>query len=323
MIQVDSPRDELYDKLSGTVGNTPLREILPGIFTKMELENPGGSHYDRAYLDLIRWLEGHDLIRPGDEVRDISSGSAINSLAYVGQVLGYKVHAIVPEEIPTVRIEPAHRWGAEIVRCGKGYMPRAAAMQIDDIVSFSKEPTWRRIAHNSNLIKSIIFEHSTTGERVCFLNHSENLLTVRSFRAIGEEALNQMTTPPSKAVLAIGNGTTLVGVGSLLRSHQPDTELVGVQSPLDATAPQNFGMALPQTESLELGQQLRGIQMMDRVIPVSDHERDTMHQRVNQGLSPSHQLGRSSLMSLVVAERISRHGDGPVLTIGYDSMERY
>lgn len=323
MIEVDTPRDELYDKLSGSVGNTSLREILPGVFTKMELENPGGSHYDRAYLDLIRWMEQRSLIRPGDEVRDISSGSAVNSLAYVGQMLGYKVHAIVPDEIPTVRVEPAHGWGAEIVRCGKGYMPRAAAMQIDDIIAFSKDPAWRRITHSNNLIKSIIFEHSIMGERVCFLNHSENLLTVRSFRAIGEEALNQMSTPPSKAVLAIGNGTTLVGVGSSLRSHQHHIELVGVQSPLDATIPQNFGMALPQTTSLGLGQQLRGIRMMNRVIPVNNHERDAMHQRVNQGLSPPYQLGRSSLMSLVVAERISSHGDGPVLTIGYDSMERY
>lgn len=316
-------RSTIFGQLSKTIGNTPLREIMPGIFTKFEHLNPGGSHYDRAYFDLIQWLEKAGYIRPGDELRDISSGSAVNSLAYIAQALKYNVQAIVPDEVPDRRIVPAMNCGAVIIRSGAGYMPAASMAQIDAIVGLSKDPAWHRIPLRHPLVKCIVFEHIPSGKRTCFLNHSENLLTVRSFRAIGTEALSKLTHPPHTAVMAVGNGTTLVGVGSALRAQLPDVHLVGAMSPNDATTLTNFGMALPQTDSLALGFQRIGMRMMDELTKVTDRERDAMHGKVNHDQPRSVQLGRSSLVCLALAEQIARRNDGPVLTIGYDAMERY
>jgi [CysO sulfur-carrier protein]-thiocarboxylate-dependent cysteine synthase len=108
--------------LIATIGNTPLVElqhISPNpdvrILAKLESHNPTGSIKDRTALWLIDDAERRGAIRPGDTIMEPTSGNTGISLAMICRVRGYKLVAVMPENVTEERRQLLTLYGAEIV----------------------------------------------------------------------------------------------------------------------------------------------------------------------------------------------------------------
>ena len=108
--------------LLDTVGDTPLvqlNHISPNpdvrILAKLESHNPTGSIKDRTALSMINDAEARGAIRPGDTIMEPTSGNTGISLAMICRVRGYKLVAVMPENVTAERRQLLTLYGAEIV----------------------------------------------------------------------------------------------------------------------------------------------------------------------------------------------------------------
>lgn len=108
--------------LIATIGHTPLVELHhislnPNvrILAKLESHNPTGSIKDRTALSLIEDAERRGLIAPGDTIMEPTSGNTGISLAMICRVRGYRLVAVMPENVTEERRQLLHLYGAEIV----------------------------------------------------------------------------------------------------------------------------------------------------------------------------------------------------------------
>lgn len=106
----------------GTIGNTPmveLRNLSPNpdvrILVKLESHNPSGSIKDRTALSLIDDAERRGLISPGDTIMEPTSGNTGIALAMIARVKGYRLVAVMPENVTEERKALLRLYGAEIV----------------------------------------------------------------------------------------------------------------------------------------------------------------------------------------------------------------
>lgn len=325
------PRDQQFKLLARGVGNTPtykideLGEELP-IFQKFEFFNPSGSHYDRVYLPTIQSLEEAGLIEPGDELRDITSGSAGISLSMFGRLLGYPVRITVPDELPEARIWPMRIMDAGVVRCGSGYIKAASEFQRTEIITLLQDG-WSRTRSADPDMRAIVLEKAS--KRICYINHSENYLSTQSFEGIGEEFVQRWeSNRPFYVTLAMGNWTSIAGISRVLGKWWPNTVIVGYEGE-NRQNHDNYGTTV---DEIPLRFKDEGLLFEKRV--VTNAQRDAMDERINQSPSSrfhkrkSHQIGHSSLMGLVVAEQLAKEeqafgSDRPVFCIAYDQKYRY
>jgi len=105
-----------------TIGETPLVELSritpnPGvrILAKLESANPTGSIKDRTALSLIEDAERRDLIAPGDTIMEPTSGNTGIAMAMICRVRGYRLIAVMPDNVTEERRQLLRLYGAEII----------------------------------------------------------------------------------------------------------------------------------------------------------------------------------------------------------------
>jgi [CysO sulfur-carrier protein]-thiocarboxylate-dependent cysteine synthase len=105
-----------------TIGETPLVELSritpnPGvrILAKLESANPTGSIKDRTALSLIEDAERRGLIAPGDTIMEPTSGNTGIAMAMICRVRGYRLIAVMPDNVTEERRQLLRLYGAEIV----------------------------------------------------------------------------------------------------------------------------------------------------------------------------------------------------------------
>jgi cysteine synthase len=106
----------------GTIGDTPMVElshISPNpdvrIIVKLESHNPSGSIKDRTALSLIDDAERRGAIVRGDTIMEPTSGNTGIALAMICRVRGYRLVAVMPENVTEERKALLRLYGAEIV----------------------------------------------------------------------------------------------------------------------------------------------------------------------------------------------------------------
>lgn len=119
---LDAPPLHVSGDLVETIGETPLVDVSglspnPGvrILAKMESHNPTGSIKDRTARSLIDDAENRGLISPGDTIMEPTSGNTGISLAMICRVRGYRLVAVMPDNVTEERRRLIEIYGAEIV----------------------------------------------------------------------------------------------------------------------------------------------------------------------------------------------------------------
>ena len=210
----------IYSNVTETIGHTPLvrlNRLVEGleaeVLVKLEFFNPANSVKDRIGRAIVDAAEASGELKPGGTIVEATSGNTGIALALVGAARGYRVVLTMPETMSAERRVMLRAYGAEIV-----LTPGAAGMQgaVDKanevVASRPGSILARQFANPAN---PKIHQETTAVE-------------------IWEDTDGKVDA----FVAGIGTGGTVTGVGSVLKGHNPDITIVGVEpadSPLLTT----------------------------------------------------------------------------------------
>jgi cysteine synthase len=331
-------REDLYRRLEKSVGWTDVRriELANGnvLFQKNETRNPTETHYDRCYISLIKSLELGGEISPGDTLLETTSGSAGVSFAWVCKKLGYKSVVFMPSFVPEPRMAEIKRLATEVHLSDDRQLYLLGCAQ--QMTAYFRRHARTRKAQERRLFMP---------------NHSHDFLTPQIFERIMDEVHEQIGGKPVDYFIGgIGNGSTLLGIGSRLKTlhahakiiafepvaacpfykaHRERWGKVGPRLIDDAAIPEGFSFHLltgtGNYGNVEFPFMRTAIErnLIDDICPVPD-QKILSSVRYNDELEEEFRLGNGSLVSRYIAEVMAKHVENKnFLVIAYDRADRY
>ncbi len=296
------------------IGETPLvrlRSMAAGlpheVWVKCEHLNPGGSVKDRLAKAIIEDAEARGRLSPGDTLIEATAGNTGMGLALVAAARGYRLVCVLPAKMSVDKVRALESMGATVV-----VTPNAPPEHEDNFQNVA-----RRMAE----------------ERGWFLTDQfANPVNVEVHRVTtGAEILRQTGGRVGAFVSGAGTGGTISGVGRALRDAGAGARVVladPVGSKLagwvetgtlgDDDAPyavEGIGSSRPPANLHR--------DVIDAVERVTDEESFATARRLiaEEGLLVGGSAGTNVAAALKVAARGGL--DGPVITVGCDSWDRY
>lgn len=295
---------------TGLIGRTPLVELqrfttasegtVATILAKLEMFSPGGSSKDRVALKMICEAESQGLLRPGSIITEPTSGNMGISLAAIAAARGYRCILTMPETINLERRMLLQRLGAQVI-----LTPASQGMR--------------------GAINKVI-EMRTTLPNVWYPQQFYNQANPRAHREeTAPEIWEQTGGEVDILVIGAGTGGTLTGLAEGLRAFKPSIEVVAVEPATCAVI--SGGRPGPhRIEGLGPGflpDTLR-IDLIDRVIPVTDHDAVATAIQVMkiEGLSIGISSGAVTWAALQEARKEENRGK-VIVTVFPSAAERY
>ena len=112
------------DRLAGHVRRTPVVELAPGLWLKLELLQHTGSFKPRGMFNRVL---ASDV--PGAGLTVASGGNAGLAVAFVGRKLGHPVEVFVPGATPAVKVDRLRDYGAHVTKVGVDYAEALVASE--------------------------------------------------------------------------------------------------------------------------------------------------------------------------------------------------
>ncbi len=206
---------EYADNILETIGHTPMVKLnkltsdLPClVLAKYETFNPGNSVKDRMALQMIEDAERDGLLKPGGTIIEGTSGNTGMGLALAAAVKGYKIICVINDKQSKEKIDILKAVGCEVFVCPTDVAP-------DDPRSYYS--TARRL--------------STEIPNSWYVNQYDNPSNTKAhFLTTGPEIWEQTSGKVTHFVVGVGTGGTISGVGTFLKSKNPDVKVWGVDT---------------------------------------------------------------------------------------------
>ena len=319
-------RKQIYNELGQRIGNTnllPLRNIPilnnNTIYCKYEFENPSGSHYDRVYYRLYRYYEiEKQRIQPGiTPIIENTSGCAGAACAYIGKELGYETHIVAPGNLPKNRFTNILNYTPNLHRTHDA----------------------EYVLGTQKLLKELLIDDhkdkdKNDPERLFCLNHSQIVESVFAMEECGQEIVTDLSKTDRGInifVSAVGNGTSMLGVGNVLRKKW-QTKIIALD-PVEAPVVHNLKEGVNQFKEYEehelYGIGAWGIQFpfintdyIDDIYTVTPGEWEHALRLLieKESLYVGHTSAASLAVALKIAETVNNKN---ILIILYDSIKNY
>jgi cysteine synthase len=296
---LNKDRIDLYKKAYFGICNTDYYKVnLPNenkLFIKMEYANSmGNTHYSRYWIINLFIGEILGVFYPNQtKIIEVTSGSSGIALSIACSLLNYDVTILVPAILPENRIAPMRCKTTNIIKVN-GY------------------------------INDCIFELRNMVQQNEYFptNHSEEKadLITHIFSRIGYEIIND-SIEPDYAILAMGNGTSTIGIAKPLKEKLPKTKIISYRphfenNPNDIV----FGLIGANIDCRHVAIAMNYVDEMkftsgiDLKLIKSQYKYDT--EISNMGLS--------SLYGIHFAHELANEVHSKnILTIGYDKQDRY
>lgn len=203
----------IYKNLPELIGRTPLVELgkyaaaegaVASIIAKLEYFNPGGSVKDRIAKAMIEDAESKGELQAGSVIIEGTSGNTGIGLALVGASKGYRVILTMPESMSLERRKLLKALGAELVLTPASGGMKAAITKSEELAA--EIPNAFIPWQFTNQANPQIHETTT-----------------------GPEIWNDTDGSVDIFVAGIGTGGTITGVGSYLKSKNPDIQIIAVE----------------------------------------------------------------------------------------------
>ena len=203
----------LFNNILETIGNTPLIKLnemaknhQASLYAKCEFFNPGGSVKDRPAYNMIKQAEKEGRIKPGDTLIEPTSGNTGIGLAFVGNLMGYKVIVVMPEKMSEEKAITIRSLGAKIVRT----------------------PT--EVAHDDPRSHiSVAKKLESQDPHFHILDQYSNPTNPEShYKGTGNEILKDLKGKVDMVVMGAGTGGTLTGITKRISEDCPQCEFIGV-----------------------------------------------------------------------------------------------
>jgi len=196
-----------FESILEAIGSTPLVELQrlspsPDVrmFAKLEGRNPTGSVKDRVAKSMIDRAEAEGLISPGQTILEPTSGNTGIALAMICRRKGYRLKAVMPDNVTVERSQLLQMYGAEIV--------------------FSEG------VKGSNGAVELALEMAE-GDSSYYMpyQYGNDANPLAHYNGTAVEILEELDEV-SAFVSGLGTGGTLMGVGRRLKEHDSETKIV-------------------------------------------------------------------------------------------------
>jgi len=178
--------------------NRVTSAVKADILVKLEWFSPTGSLKDRIYYRMITEAIKNQVLKPGMEILETSTGNAGIACAFVGGLLGYPVTIILPEGMSIERTKIIEAYGARIV-----YTPGAES----DV--------------DLCLIKQEEIIRETPGKYWVPSQYTNQDNITAHYLTTGPEIWEQTEGKVDAFVATQGTGGTITGVGKYFRERNP------------------------------------------------------------------------------------------------------
>ena len=196
------------------IGHTPLMEVVnyeeknhiteATILVKLEYLNPAGSVKDRIALHMIEVAEKEGKLKPGGTIIEPTSGNTGIGLAAVAAAKGYRAVLTLPETMSVERRKLLQAYGAELVLTDGAKGMKGAIEKAEEL------------------------QASTPGSVI--LGQFDNPANPAIHRATtGPEIWEDTDGKVDIFVAGVGTGGTVTGIGTFLKSKNPDIKVVAVE----------------------------------------------------------------------------------------------
>lgn len=205
---------KIYTSATQLIGHTPLLKVvnymkdqnIEGVelLAKLEYFNPAGSVKDRISLAMIEDAEKKGILKPGSTIIEPTSGNTGIGLASVAAAKGYRTILTLPETMSVERRNLLKAYGAELVLTEGAKGMKGA------------------IAKAEELEKSI--------PNAVILGQFDNPANPAAHAATtGPEIWEDTDGKVDIFVAGVGTGGTVTGIGTYLKSKNPNVKIVAVE----------------------------------------------------------------------------------------------
>jgi cysteine synthase len=288
------------------VGNTSLlrlRKTAPGIFVKLEAENPTGSMKDRMALSVISCAEADGRLRPGDTVLEYTGGSTGTSLAFVCAAKGYRIRIVTSDAFSQEKRDHMAALGAELtlVPSEDGFTTtKLIRDMIERARALSREPGtfWSDQLNNRD--------------------------SIAAYYPLGQEIWDQTNGGIDAFVHCVGTSASLRGVATVLKRHKPGMRIFAVE-PAESAVLQGGAPGPHKIEGVGIGYlpPLWEPGLVDGIVSVASDEAKEMARRLagEEGLFAGTSTGANVVAAMRVAQRLGP--EARVVTLAPDSGLKY
>ena len=204
----------IYTSATQLIGHTPLLKVnnylkdqnIEGVelLAKLEYFNPAGSVKDRIALAMIEDAEKKGILKEGSTIIEPTSGNTGIGLASVAAAKGYRTILTLPETMSVERRNLLKAYGAELVLTEGAKGMKGA------------------IAKAEELEKSI--------PNAVILGQFDNPANPAAHAATtGPEIWEDTDGKVDIFVAGVGTGGTVTGIGTYLKSKNPNVKVVAVE----------------------------------------------------------------------------------------------
>lgn len=289
----------MNDNILKTIGNTPLVRINRlnpndncAIYAKIEGTNPTGSIKDRIALSMIEQAEKEGTLKKGKTIIEPTSGNTGVALAMIGIVKGYDVEIVMSDAVSVERRQMIAAFGARVTL------------------------TEGKLGTDGAIRKARDLAKDYPGRYFMPDQFSNEYNKIAHYRTTGEEILRDTGGKLDYFVSAIGTSGTIMGVGKVLKEHNPDIKVVSAHP--------------------EKGHYIQGLKNMEEAIVPSIYDpsqiditimvdTETAYETARQIVKQEGVfVGMSSGAAMYAASEIARRIDsGTIVVIFPDRGEKY
>ena len=206
---------EYAENILETIGQTPLVKMnkltaeLPClVLAKYETFNPGNSVKDRMAVQMVEDAEKEGKLKPGGTIIEGTSGNTGMGLALAACVKGYKMICVISDKQSKEKIDILKAMGSEVYVCPTDVAPEDPRSYYSTAKRLSEE------IPNSWYVNQ--YDNPS--------NTKAHLLTT------GPEIWEQTQGKVTHFVVGVGTGGTISGVGTYLKSKNPDIKVWGIDT---------------------------------------------------------------------------------------------
>lgn len=205
---------KIYTKATQLIGHTPLLKVenylkdqnIVGVelLAKLEYLNPAGSVKDRIALSMVEDAEKKGILKEGSTIIEPTSGNTGIGLASVAAAKGYRTILTLPETMSVERRNLLKAYGAELVLTEGSKGMKGAIAKAEEL--------------EKTIPGAVIL-----GQFVNPANPAAHAATT------GPEIWEDTDGKVDIFVAGVGTGGTITGIGTYLKSKNPDVKIVAVE----------------------------------------------------------------------------------------------
>lgn len=301
---------KIYASATELIGRTPLLQVNNyakeagvtdvTLLAKLEYFNPAGSVKDRVALSMLEDAEKKGVLKPGATIIEPTSGNTGIGLASVAAAKGYRTILTLPETMSVERRNLLKAYGAELVLTEGAKGMKGAIAKAEEL---QKEIPGAVILGQFDNPANPAVHAATTGPE------------------IWEDTDGKVDI----FVAGVGTGGTVTGVGTYLKSKNPNIKIVAVE-PADSPVLSGGKPGPHKLQGIGAGfvPSILNTQIYDEIITVTTEEafstgRQIAHQ---EGILVGITSGAALYAAASLAKRPENKGK-TIVALLPDSGDRY